>query len=64
METKSLIEIRKEKGLNQQDLAKLAGVSQSTLSYIERAVHKPQKRIRRDIAAALDVLEEEIEEFN
>ncbi len=51
----SVRRMRREKGLSQQELAKLAGVGQDSISAIETGKHEPHPRTLRKLAKALDV---------
>ena len=53
-------ERREELRLSQTKLACLIGMAGSTLSNLELGKWKPWPKARRDIAKALDVLEEEL----
>ena len=55
-----LPEIRKEKGLSQQDLAKLVGVSRNTISSIETGQYTPTAKLALLLSVALDKKFEEI----
>lgn len=55
-----LPEIRKEKGLSQQDLAKLVGVSRNTISSIETGQYQPTAKLALLLCIALDKKFEEI----
>ena len=55
-----LPEIRKEKNLSQQDLARLVGVSRNTISSIETGQFTPTAKLALLISIALDKKFEEI----
>ena len=55
-----LSEIRKEKNLSQQDLARLVGVSRNTISSIETGQFTPTAKLALLISIALDKKFEEI----
>ncbi|ACM61502.1 DNA-binding XRE family transcriptional regulator [Caldicellulosiruptor bescii] len=57
---KKLRKLRTQKGLSQQQLAKIAGVPQSTIWYIERENRNPTIKTMKRLATALGV---SIEEF-
>jgi putative transcriptional regulator len=50
-----LAALRKEKSLSQADLAKAAGISQTTVSRIEKSEHQPDLRLWAKIARVLGV---------
>ena len=50
-----LRELRDERYLSHRELAKLAGVSPTTVLNLERGGAEPQRRTIRKLAAALDV---------
>ncbi len=50
-----LKEIREEKGLSQEDVGKMAGLSKATISKYEAAIHPPKLLHATAIADALDV---------
>lgn len=56
----NLAEIRKEKRLSQQDLAKLVGVSRNTISSIETGQFTPTAKLALLLSIALDKKFEEI----
>lgn len=53
--SESLKKIRKLKGLTQVDLAKKAGITQTSYSQIENGLNKPRKETLERIARALDI---------
>lgn len=55
-----LRECRFFRRLRQTDLAALAGVSQGTLSAIERGIQKPSEAVRKKISEALELPESSI----
>ena len=55
-----LPEIRKEKNLSQQDLAKLVGVSRNTISSIETGQYTPTAKLALLLCVALDKKFEEL----
>ena len=55
-----LPEIRKEKNLSQQDLARLVGVSRNTISSIETGQYTPTAKLALLLCVALDKKFEEI----
>lgn len=56
----NVAELRKEKGLSQQSLADLVGVSRNTISSIETGQYQPTAKLALLIAIALDKKFEEI----
>lgn len=56
----NVAELRKEKGLSQQALADLVGVSRNTISSIETGQYQPTAKLALLIAIALDKKFEEI----
>lgn len=54
---------RARRRLSQTELAMQAEVAPSTISKLERGLHRPQPRIARKIAAALGVDPDDIDEF-
>ena len=50
----NLSQIRKEKNLSQNDLAKLVGVSRNTISSIETGQYEPTAKLAYVLAIALD----------
>jgi putative transcriptional regulator len=52
--------VRKEKGLSQQELAKLVGVSRNTISSIETGQFNPTAKLALIICIALDKKFEEL----
>jgi transcriptional regulator with XRE-family HTH domain len=52
---RNLIELRKEKGLNQEDVAKALGISRVALSHYERGERKPDIEIVYMVAEYFDV---------
>ena len=55
-----LPEVRKEKNLSQQDLAKLVGVSRNTISSIETGQYTPTAKLALLLCVALDKKFEEL----
>ena len=55
-----LKEYRAQKGINQQELGKLVGVSRQTISLIERGDYNPSITLCRKLAKLLDVSVEDI----
>lgn len=55
--------IREEKGLSQEQLAKLSGVSASHIGYIENAEREPTVSILCKLAKALNVSPDELYEY-
>ena len=55
-----LVEIRKQKKLSQQDLAKLVGVSRNTISSIETLQYTPSAKLALILCVALDKKFEEV----
>lgn len=53
-------ELRAERGMKQSDLARLAGITQATVSLIERGEVGPNGPTRRALAQAFGVAEDEI----
>lgn len=53
---KQLEELRKEKGLDQKDLADLSGVSQQNISNFERGMSSPKEEYLRKLGKALRVI--------
>ena len=56
----NLAKIRKEKGLSQDALAKMVGVSRNTISSIETYQYQPTAKLALLIAIALDKKFEEV----
>ncbi|MBE6135775.1 MAG: helix-turn-helix transcriptional regulator [Erysipelotrichaceae bacterium] len=52
--------VRKEKGLSQQELAKLVGVSRNTISSIETGQYEPTAKLALLLCIALDKKFEEL----
>ena len=52
--------LRKEKGLSQQELAKLVGVSRNTISSIETGQYEPTAKLALLLCVALDKKFEEL----
>ena len=52
--------VRKEKGLSQQELAKLVGVSRNTISSIETGQYEPTAKLALLLCVALDRKFEEL----
>ncbi|EEH63580.1 DNA-binding helix-turn-helix protein [Gleimia coleocanis DSM 15436] len=50
----NLPQVRKEKGLSQQELAKLVGVSRNTISSIETGQYCPTAKLALVLCVALD----------
>lgn len=57
---KSIVELRSEKGITQQELAKILGIAESTLSYYETGQRQLPYVTANKIAAILDVRIDEI----
>ena len=55
-----LVEIRKQKKLSQQELAKMVGVSRNTISSIEILQYTPSAKLALILCVALDKKFEEI----
>ncbi|WP_455256617.1 helix-turn-helix transcriptional regulator [Peptoniphilus asaccharolyticus] len=55
-----LKELRSEKGLNQQELGSLVGVSRQTISLIERGDYNPSITVCLKLSKVLEVSIEEI----
>lgn len=55
-----LKEYRAQKGINQQELGKLVGVSRQTISLIERGDYNPSITLCLELAKLLDVSVEDI----
>jgi len=60
----NLSQIRKEKNLSQNDLAKLVGVSRNTISSIETGQYEPTAKLALLLCVALDKKFEELFYFN
>ena len=60
----NLSQIRKEKNLSQNDLAKLVGVSRNTISLIETGQYEPTAKLALLLCVALDKKFEELFYFN
>jgi len=58
---KSLKEWREDRYLSQDELAKKANLTKSTINRLERGHHRPIFRTIRKLAAALEVEPQEIE---
>ena len=56
----NLSQIRKEKSLSQNDLAKLVGVSRNTISSIETGQYEPTAKLALLLCVALDKKFEEL----
>ncbi len=56
----NLSQIRKEKNLSQNDLAKLVGVSRNTISSIETGQYEPTAKLALLLCVALDKKFEEL----
>ena len=56
----NLSQIRKEKNLSQNDLAKLVGVSRNTISLIETGQYEPTAKLALLLCVALDKKFEEL----
>ena len=56
----NLSQIRKEKDLSQNDLAKLVGVSRNTISSIETGQYEPTAKLALLLCVALDKKFEEL----
>ena len=50
----NVAEVRRDKGLSQQDLAKLVGVSRNTISSIETGQYTPTAKLALLLCVALD----------
>ena len=55
-----LKEIRKEKGISQQELAEMVGVSRNTISSLETGQYEPTAKLALILSIALDKDFEEI----
>ena len=55
-----LKEIRKEKGISQQELAEMVGVSRNTISSLETGQYEPTAKLALILSIALDKNFEEI----
>ena len=55
-----LKEIRKEKGISQQELAEMVGVSRNTISSLETGQYEPTAKLALILSIALDKKFEEI----
>jgi transcriptional regulator with XRE-family HTH domain len=53
--TSRLRELRNEASLSQEELAERAGVSRTTIAYLELGMRKPHPKTRRKLAEALGV---------
>jgi transcriptional regulator with XRE-family HTH domain len=53
--TSRLRELRNEASLSQEELAERAGVSRTTIAYLELGKRRPQPKTRRKLAEALGV---------
>lgn len=58
--TKKLVEIRIRKGLNQTELADIAGITSGYVSQIENELYTPSPKVAHKIAEALSVDFDEI----
>lgn len=58
-----MLELRKEKGLQQAELASLVGVRRETISNLERGEYNPSLKLAMDIAKVFDKTVEEIFTF-
>jgi len=56
-------ELRKEKKLQQSELAKMVGVRRETISCLERGEYNPSLKLAMDIAKVFDKTVEEIFTF-
>ena len=56
----NVAEVRRDKGLSQQELAKLVGVSRNTISSIETGQYQPTAKLALLLCVALDKKFEEI----
>ena len=56
----NLVKLRKEKGISQDALAKMVGVSRNTISSIETYQYQPTAKLALLIAIALDKKFEEV----
>ncbi|MFI2810133.1 helix-turn-helix transcriptional regulator [Microbulbifer sp. JSM ZJ756] len=59
-----LAELRRGKGMSQEDLAFLLDVSTETVSHIERGIHGPRFDLLEDIARTLGVHVRELFDFD
>ena len=55
-----LKEIRKEKGMSQQELADMVGVSRNTISSLETGQYEPTAKLALILSIALDMKFEDI----
>jgi len=55
-----LKEVRKEKGMSQQELADMVGVSRNTISSLETGQYEPTAKLALVLAIALDMKFEEL----
>jgi len=60
VDTRRLRRLRREAALSQEELAKQAGVTQETISRLERGLHAAQGSTLRGVAAALGVEPKEL----
>lgn len=58
-----MLELRKEKGLQQSELAALVGVRRETISNLERGEYNPSLKLAMDIAKVFEKSVEEIFTF-
>ncbi|WP_346839831.1 helix-turn-helix transcriptional regulator [Microbulbifer sp. SAOS-129_SWC] len=58
-----MAELRRARGMSQEDLADLLGVSVETVSHIERGIHGPRFDLLEGIARTLGVEPRELFEF-
>lgn len=58
-----MMELRKEKNLQQAELAKLVGVRRETISNLERGEYNPSLKLAMDIAKVFNKSVEEIFTF-
>ncbi len=56
-------EFRKEKGLTQDDLAKLVGVRRETVGHLENVTNNPSLKLAMEVAEALDASLDELYYF-
>lgn len=55
MKNERLVQLRKEKGITQQQLAEVAGITQPTVAYIENGGIDPSTKVKIKIAQYLNV---------
>tara|TARA_R110002051_G_scaffold281122_2_gene342754 strand:- start:1193 stop:1480 length:288 start_codon:yes stop_codon:yes gene_type:complete len=54
---KAIVQLRKERGINQDDFSKMIGISSTALSQIERNISTPKKNTLNNILFALNTNE-------